>query len=378
MGNRFFHRALSDSAAQSAGRHSLLMAVFLLLCSCSIPGLDKIGLTGEDGLIRDRVGDYREAPVLPPMSVPPELDSYTIDQLYVIPQAVAGAELAEAFDEIPLPKPIETRRREGVIIQNLGEDRWILLDATPAQVWPLVRDFWSRLNVALDYENPTSGIAETAWVEVNAEPTLRHKYRIGIEPGLHSGYSEIYVTHQSDLRTDPLPIVVTWPEVSDSEDRERQILTALSQYLADRNDVYQSSTSSLLAGSIESARKANFISSPSAGEILALDVNYGRAWVQVRQSIERAEVEILDANRDQSVISVRFAGLREEADEPGFVGRLFRRGRSDEAAEAQDFAVRLLDTGTTIDVAIEALASAEPSSAELSEQLMQVIYDNLM
>ena len=378
MGNRFFHRALSDSAAQSAGRHSLLMAVLLLLCSCSIPGLDKIGLTGEDGLIRDRVGDYREAPVLPPMSVPPELDSYTIDQLYVIPQAVAGAELAEAFDEIPLPKPIETKRREGVIIQNLGEDRWILLDATPAQVWPLVRDFWSRLNVALDYENPTSGIAETAWVEVNAEPTLRHKYRIGIEPGLHSGYSEIYVTHQSDLRTDPLPIVVTWPEVSDSEDRERQILTALSQYLADRNDVYQSSTSSLLAGSIESARKANFISSPSAGEVLALDVNYGRAWVQVRQSIERAEVEILDANRDQSVISVRFAGLREEADEPGFIGRLFRRGRSDEAAEAQDFAVRLLDTGTTIDVAIEALASAEPSSAELSEQLMQVIYDNLM
>jgi uncharacterized lipoprotein len=186
------------------------------------------------------------------------------------------------------------------------------------------------------------------------------------------------VTHQSDLRTDPLPIVVTWPEVSDSEDRERQILTALSQYLADRNDVYQSSTSSLLAGSIESARKANFISTPSAGEVLALDVNYGRAWVQVRQSIERAEVEILDANRDQSVISVRFAGLREEADEPGFVGRLFRRGRSDEAAEAQDFAVRLLDTGTTIDVAIEALASAESSSAELSEQLMQVIYDNLM
>jgi len=134
----------------------------------------------------------------------------------------------------------------------------------------------------------------------------------------------------------------------------------------------------LLAGSIESARKANFISSPSAGEILALDVYYGRAWVQIRQSIERADVEILDANRDQSVISVRFAGLREEADEPGFVGRLFRRGRSDEAAEAQDFAVRLLDTGTTIDVAIEALASAEPSSAELSEQLMQVIYDNLM
>ena len=32
------------------------------LAACSIPGLDKIGLTGEDGLIRDRVGDYRDTP----------------------------------------------------------------------------------------------------------------------------------------------------------------------------------------------------------------------------------------------------------------------------------------------------------------------------
>ena len=335
------------------------VALVSVLTACGIPGLDKIGLTGEDGLIRDRVGDYREAPILPEMDVPSDLDSYTIDQLYVIPQAIVAAAGAEPFDGVPMPKPIETRRREGVIIQNLGDSRWILLDATPAQVWPLVRDFWSRLNVALDYENPSSGIAETAWVEVNSEPLVRHKYRISIEPGLHSGYAEIYVTHMSDLRTEPMPIVITWPDSSDSDDREKQILDALSQYVADRNDVYQSSSSSLLAGSIESARKANIIAAGSEDEKLALRVNYGRAWVQVRQAIERAEIEIIDANRDQSVISVKFAGIREEKDKPGFVGRLLGRGRSADDAVMQDFAVRLLDTGDTIDVVIETLSDGQ-------------------
>ena len=348
------------------------------LAACSIPGLEKIGLTGEDGLIRDRVGDYRDAPILPEMDVPVDLDSYTIDQLYVIPQAIVAAADAEPFDGVPMPKPIETRRREGVIIQNLGDSRWILLDATPAQVWPLVRDFWSRLNVALDYENPSSGIAETAWVEVNTEPLLRHKYRISIEPGLHSGYAEIYVTHISDLRSEPIPIVVTWPTNSDSEDREKQILDALSQYVADRNDVYQASSSSLLAGSIESARKANIIAAGSEEEKLALRINYGRAWVQVRQAIERAEIEIVDANRDQSVISVKFAGIQADKEKPGFVGRLLGRGRGGDDAVFQDFAVRLLDTGETIDVVIETLTDGQSGHSRLTIELLQEINENLI
>ena len=363
------------------GRHLGVATMLLtLLTACGIPGLDKIGLTGEEGLIRDRVGDYRDAPILPRMEVPQELDSYTIDQLYVIPQSVAAASEGDPCDEVPMPKPIETRRREGVIIQNLGDSRWILLDATPAQVWPLVRDFWSRLSIALDYENPSSGIAETAWVEVNAEPLLRHKYRISIEPGLHSGYAEIYVKHLSNLRTDPIPVVITWPEVSDSEDRERQITDALSQYLADRNDVYQASTSSLLAGSIEAERKANIVPAAEGAEgkeALELRINYGRAWVQVRQSIERAEIEITEADRDQALITVRFAGIVEQEDEPGFFGRLLRRGRGGEARELRDFAIRLLDNGKTIVVAIEALDELNADERLLEGELLRAINDNL-
>ena len=86
------------------------------------------------------------------MDIPSDLDSYTIDQLYVIPQVVEVAANAEPFDDVPMRS--QSRRGGGRGHHpEFGDSRWILLDATPAQVWPLVRDFWSRLNVVLDYES---------------------------------------------------------------------------------------------------------------------------------------------------------------------------------------------------------------------------------
>ncbi|HAR89840.1 MAG TPA: hypothetical protein DCR45_02560, partial [Gammaproteobacteria bacterium] len=178
---------------QKLVRPGLLAVLVLSLGACRFIGgedgmLSGIGISGEEGLFSDD-GGYQTAEIIPDMRIPPELDSYTIDQLYVIPEPFSPN--AAAFEEIPLPKPIEERRREGVIIQSLSGVRWILIDATPGQVWPLIRDYWTELQIALDYENPSAGTLETAWVEIGSDEENRHKYRIQIEPGLHSGYSEV-------------------------------------------------------------------------------------------------------------------------------------------------------------------------------------------
>jgi len=59
--------------------------------------------------------------------------------------------------------------------------------------------------VILDLENPGSGIMETAWVEVDNDREKRHKYRVSIEPGLHSGYSEIFILHMESGETSQVP-----------------------------------------------------------------------------------------------------------------------------------------------------------------------------
>lgn len=357
-----------DKSTVSIGLR-LLLSVLLGL---GLAGCNYLG--GESGIFRDRYGDYTDAQVIPDMRIPPELDSYTLDQLYVIPERVAAD--AEPFAEIPLPKPIETRRREGVVIQRLSETSWILIDATPGQVWPLVRDYWTELQIALEYENPGTGIMETSWLEIGSNQELRHKYRIVIEPGLHAGYSEIYVTHLQNRRDEPIPTVITWPEESDSEDLELSVMNSISQYLADRNDIYQASSASLLAGSIEAASKANIVQNANGEQVLELRLDYNRAWVQVRQALEAADIEILEANRDQSVINVRFAGLAADPDdESGFFGRLLGRGDNAEQ-EPQDFSVRLLETDAVINVVTESL-DASAVKTPMAVDLLQAINDNL-
>ncbi len=345
----------------------LIFSLVTLLAGCNY-------LAGENGPFRDRADDYMEAPVLPLMQIPEELDSYTLDELYVIPEQFVAS--AQPFTEIPLPKPIETNRREGVIIQNLGDRRWIVLDATPGQVWPLVRDYWTQLQVILDYENPSSGILETSWLEVDSNLETRHKYRMTIEPGLHSGYSEIYVLHLQSPRSEPAPLVVNWPEASSSVDRERQILDSLSQYLADRNDVYQASSASLLAGSIEAERKANIIEDDQGGQVLELRLEYARAWALVRAALEEAEITVVDSDREQSFFNVRFSGIRAEQDSPGFIGRLFGRNDPNSEAEERDFTVRLLENGDTVTVVAEALETSG-DLAELTAELLVLINNNL-
>ena len=260
----------------------------------SLPACNYLG--GENGLFRERTESYFEAQTVPPMRIPAELDSYTIDELYVIPEElVVDADVF--YDDIPLPMPIEARRREGVILQSLSDKSWILIDATPGQVWPRIRDYWTELQIELAYENPSAGIMETAWVELGSDRENRHKYRIMIEPGLHSGYSEIYVRHLQNLRTDPIPPVITWPEESSSPDLEQDMLRSVSQFLADRNDIYQASSASLLAGTIQAESKANLVNNGSGSTVLELKVDYNRAWVQVRQALDSAEIEIVEPGR---------------------------------------------------------------------------------
>jgi outer membrane protein assembly factor BamC len=330
-------------------------------------------LFGDEGIFRDRGGNYNEALIFPPMEVPEELDSYTLDQLYVIPEQFALN--LEELDGVPMPKPIETKRREGVIIQNLADRRWVVIDATPGQVWPLVRDYWTELQVILDYENPSSGIMETAWVEVDSDLLTRHKYQITIEPGLHSGYSEIYVRHFENLRSDRVPLIINWPEESSSPDLERQIVDSISQYLADRNDVYQASSASLLAGSIEAERKANIVENDDGEQILQLRIDYARAWVQIRQALESAEIVIVESDRDEKFFNVKFAGIIDEDDEPSLIGRFFG-GNNVEVAIERDFVVRLVDLDSTVQIETQELEGTEEPS-ELPLELLLVINDNL-
>jgi outer membrane protein assembly factor BamC len=328
-------------------------------------------LTDDEGIFRDRQGDYLVAPMIEPIRIPPELDSYTLDELYVVPADVPVD--MPYFLETPPPRPLDSNVREGVVVQRFGDRRWIVIGAEPSQVWPRMRDYWSTAQIRLSFEDPVRTIMESDWL--GDEPDARNKYQVRIEPGLHPGNSEVYVVQVSESYVEDVSAPINWPTVSASLELEHRLLDDISLYLADRTDLYRASSVSLLAGSIVAESKASIVPS-AAGDTLHLRIDFDRAWSQVTQALNNAEIETVSSDRSAAVFTVSYDASNEEEDSPGFFARLF--GGGDSMPTGQQFLLKLLERESHITVEVEFVSGSEDMAAELADQLIRLVHRNLI
>ncbi len=343
------------------------LKILLLLPAMAMTACSWLGIGGDEGWLRDRQGDYVESPTVEPLEIPQQLDAGTVGSLYTIPPAPEGQ--GQYFVTPPPPEPIDTRVRDNVVVQQFGDRAWIVLGATPGQVWPRLLDYWSTEGLPLREQDPVNRAMETEWLpQQEGDTNRRHKYRVWVEPGLHAGNSEIYIRHVSDQGGSPPDAPDSWPDESDSRQRENAMLTSISQYLADRTDLYRASSVSLLAGSVEAESKASVVTEGGATR-LRLAIDFERAWSQVRQSMENSPIEILEADDQEDRFRVAFAGS--DAEEAGFFGRLFGGD-----SEVPRFTVRVEEQ----EDAVMVLAAPEDAStpASLQASLIRTINDNLL
>lgn len=336
--------------------------LFSTLTGCSY-------LTGDDGYFRDRQGDYLVAPTAPVMQIPDTLDSYTLDALYVIPEALP--EERPYFLRAPGPRGLDTNVREGVVVQRFGDRRWVVIGAEPGQVWPRMRDYWSTAQIRLASEDPILAVMETGWL---GEDGQRNKYQVRIEPGIHAGNSEVYVRQISESYVEDPDAPIAWPENSASLELEHALLDDISLYLADRTDLYRASSVSLLAGSIEAESKASIVPSAS-GDTLQIRVDFDRAWSQISQSLDNSNIEVLESNRDEAYYTVRYAGADAQA-RPGFFKRLFGRG-NDDGLELQEFKLQIETLDDRVIVSAQSVDGAA-ANAELRDMLVRTVHRNLI
>ena len=113
---------------------SALTAVSIAVSGCGWLGGDK-------GMFRDRGDDYRRARVEKPLQIPAELGQYEGEQDFAIPEIARSAPLAGVF-EAPRPAPLDgDPNAEQVRIRALDGTSWVLVEASPGEVWPRVRQF---------------------------------------------------------------------------------------------------------------------------------------------------------------------------------------------------------------------------------------------
>lgn len=354
-------------------------ALLLPLTGCSwlgwVPGMDRV--VGEEGVFRDRQGEYLQAETIPRTEIPEGMDSFIIDDLLVVPD-LAVAE-PQSFLTVPRPRSIEGRSDRGVVIQRMENASWIIVDVSPSQVWPRIRDYWRQAGIEIAVENPTAGLMDTGWFIREGQALNRDKIRVIVENGFQDDSAEIRLLQMSALQATPAIDQVNWPAASMDTDVEYEVLTALSTYLADVADLYQASSVSFLAGNIASAGKAT-LNTDGGTEVLVLQAGFNRSWAAVNRAMTRSGVEIQSQDVATGIYQVLYTpGLEEEVEEPGFFRKLVTLNGmlgGDEPKQSFGYQVRLETRGTTVRVTVTPVDD-DAAAAEAGAALLRLIRNTI-
>jgi outer membrane protein assembly factor BamC len=281
-------------------------------------------LFGDKGYFRDKGDDYLEAKIEPEMQVPEGLDDEAIEPLYVIPPTDDSQELVTEA-EVPRPAPLLAGAAGDMVrIQKLGEQRWILVDLKPAQVWPRIRNFLLGNRLRIEGEDPNQGLMETAWLARKDDEKVREKYRFRIEQGVQPGSAEVHIVQVDNSLVGYQPGTgFDWPGQSLKPEREEWMVGELAGYLA---SVADQTSISLRAQGISTASRMALVKEDDGSLWINLKLPFDRAWASVGYALAKAEFTVHDMDRSAGSYYVSYNPDLENAEEAGFLANLFGWG----------------------------------------------------
>lgn len=292
-------------------------ALYALLVCLTFP-LSGCGMFfGDEGLFRNRGGDYLKSDNLPPLVLDENLDRQALGELYPIPP-ITAADYDESGDvyEVPRPLPLSANiLQESVKIQKLGDKTWILMNVAPGEVWPRVRSFLNVNGLAVARADISSGVIETDWIQFKTDLTTYDRYRLQIDQGVQPDTSEIHIRHMS-IPTDSQPSTgLSWGDSSVNPERERWLLDELAATLA--SDTTEGGTS-LLAQAIGGSAKAGLVKLKNE-PVLSLRLDRARALGTLAHAVKQEGFTPYENDAATGIFYVHYR--KPDADGPGWFSR---------------------------------------------------------
>jgi outer membrane protein assembly factor BamC len=277
------------------------------------------------GMVESKKIDYKSAGKLPTLEVPPDLVAPSGDNRYAIPDTQGGgaATLSTYSQERKAAPSASTTllpAQDKAHIERAGTQRWLVVQATPQQVWPVIKDFWQETGFIVNMESPETGVIETDWAENRAKipqdvirSTLgkvldglystaeRDKFRTRIEQG-KDGTTEIYISHRGMMEvyaTEGKDKTVWQPRPADPE-LEAEMLRRLMV----RFGVEEARAETLLAKQ-QTPEQARIVRDAGV-PVLEMDEGFDRAWRRVGLALDRVGFAVEDRDRSKGVYFVRY------------------------------------------------------------------------
>jgi outer membrane protein assembly factor BamC len=335
----------------------VLLAVALTLSGCgmleSVVGGDKV--------------DYRSSNTkAQPLEVPPDLTQLARDSRYQAQGGVVSAAAAAgpatgaagaAAAGLVAPKVLGTVR-----LERQGQQRWLVTEQTPEQLWPLLKGFFEQRGFTLALDNPQAGLLETNWAENRAklpndlirtsigrvfgglfDTGERDLYRVRVERSATAGGgTEIYLTHRGaeEIYSSDRKDSTQWRARPNDPQLEAEMLARLMVALGNKEvpvvaSAASVSASAAAAGGADTAAKATVAADSAVPTATSLSVNesFDRAWRRVGLALDRGGFTVEDRDRAAGLYYVRYVDPKSVGkDEPNFFTKLFSDATNPQAA----------------------------------------------
>lgn len=326
--------------------------------------------------------ETRDAPLLAPLEIPPDLVSPKGDPRLarpVLPTVNKSKSadsktlaVAPAVNETPNIGEQVLPQGKGVQRMREGQRRWLVVQAEPEQVWPLARGFLEMRGYRIQRDEPAVGLMETDWKEIFADDRAdkqsatdktgqanwRERLRLRIEPAEQTGRTEIFLTQNHSQRvpdaTDQQP---QWELRPADEDRAVEMLNRLARYLAAEN-VQDAIPLKPIVASIEVDADNH--------TVLQIDATFDIAWRRTSLALDGLGFTIEDhdrANRIFHIYNDLPSGLSEEE---------LNYGKPKSATVREEYWVQLQERGDRINLSIRNKAG-DVDESQVARHLLNLI-----
>lgn len=374
---------------------SLLMTLAVAGCG-SMPGVDDV--------LPDRKVEYKKSrEVEKNLEIPPDLSKSSINDELVIPAGSAGRGASMSSFESRSPRGSaggSTRvlpEVDNIQVKRDGNERWLVIQADPEQVWFKVVEFWQDNGILMEQQDPTVGIMVTDWVENRADissdfvtdlfrgvfdglysASTRDQFRVRIEPGGEPGTTELFLTHRGMQETivqdgDGDVERTVWNPRETDHGLEAAMLRRLMVYLG----VAEQEASTQLAARPLEQKPRSQLNKTREQVSLEVNENFNRAWRLVGVALDRVGFAVEDRNRSQGIYFVRYndpvAGVKDE----GLLSKLAFWSDSDRNIDKESqYQVKLDGRADVTDVVV-LNEQGERKNTETAERILSLLHEQI-
>lgn len=360
-------------------RTSLILAMPVVLSACSVLGVD---------FSKDKI-QYETSASRAPLEVPPDLTQVPTSDRYAVPsrpQTVLASQQAEVTQNTTVVQNASTVLPEGEIAKVVreGNSRWIHVNLTPEQAWPIVQDFWNTIGLSLARQDAATGVMETNWAENRAKLPQdiiraslgkvidlvystgeRDQYRARMERSANGG-TDIFITHRSMVEVVKSiggdNETTVWQPGPNDPELEAELMTRMAQRInmefdpkakAQPKEEREKAVEELTR--YQPVETVSELEQNAEGVVTSLFVKEGfeRAWRRVALAIDRMGFTVEDRDRSRGFFLVRYLDEEYEEkkrDEQGFWSNAFGRSKPVDAPQYVIYLQKLSDTETRVHV----------------------------